>query len=79
MATLTIRDLDEDVVERLKRRAKSNNRSLEGEVRTILQQSVKTIDKTGLLERVQAISAMIPPQAVQSDSTVLIREDRDNR
>ncbi|MCR9221319.1 MAG: DUF6364 family protein [Alphaproteobacteria bacterium] len=79
MATLTIRDLDEDVVERLKRRAKTNNRSLEGEVRTILQQSVKTIDKTGLLERVKAISAMIPPENVQSDSTVLIREDRDSR
>ena len=37
MVTINVRRLDEDVVERLKRRASSNNRSLEGEARHILQ------------------------------------------
>ena len=37
MVTINVRRLDEDVVDRLKRRASSNNRSLEGEARHILQ------------------------------------------
>lgn len=37
MATINVRQLDEDVVDRLKRRALSNNRSLECEVRHILK------------------------------------------
>ena len=36
MATINVRQLDDDVVDRLKRRASSNNRSLEGEVRHVL-------------------------------------------
>ena len=37
MATINVRRLDEEVVRRLKRRAAENNRSLESEVRHILQ------------------------------------------
>lgn len=37
MATLTVRDLDDAVVERLKEQARQHQRSLEGEVRWILQ------------------------------------------
>ena len=37
MVTINVRRLDEDVVDRLKRRAALNNRSLEGEARHILQ------------------------------------------
>ena len=36
MATVNVRQLDENVVRRLKRRAEANNRSLESEVRHIL-------------------------------------------
>ena len=37
MATINVRRLDEDVVDRLKRRASLNNRSLESEVRHLLE------------------------------------------
>lgn len=40
MATLTIRDLPEDTRQALKTRAAENNRSMEAEVREILQSSV---------------------------------------
>lgn len=40
MAAITVRRLDESVVQRLKARAKINGRSLEGEVRQILGAAV---------------------------------------
>ncbi|CAN5777875.1 hypothetical protein BH24ACT15_BH24ACT15_12720 [soil metagenome] len=40
MAVLTVRDLDERVKHRLKRRAAANNRSMEAEVREILGAAV---------------------------------------
>ncbi|MCY4277232.1 MAG: hypothetical protein OXE81_05280 [Gammaproteobacteria bacterium] len=41
MATITIRSLDDDVVDGLKSRAKRNNRSFEGEVHHILAAAAK--------------------------------------
>lgn len=40
MATITVRDLDDDVQRRLKRRAAANNRSMESEARAILSAAV---------------------------------------
>lgn len=40
MAVITVRDLDERVKHRLKRRAAANNRSMEAEVRAILGAAV---------------------------------------
>lgn len=39
MAQILVRDLDDKVVERLKKRAKKDGRSLQSEVRFILEQS----------------------------------------
>jgi plasmid stability protein len=39
MAQILVRDLDEGIVERLKRRAKDDGRSLQSEVRSILEQA----------------------------------------
>ena len=39
MAQIIVRNLPEDVVQRLKRRAEGNQRSLEAEVRQILEQA----------------------------------------
>ena len=41
MAQIIVRNLDDAVVERLKARARDNDRSLEAEVRHILEQSAK--------------------------------------
>lgn len=40
MPAVSIRNLDDALIEALKRRAAANNRSLEGELREILQQAV---------------------------------------
>lgn len=40
MATITVRDLDDEVRRRLKHRATLNNRSMEAEVRAILSAAV---------------------------------------
>jgi plasmid stability protein len=76
MANLTIRNLDNAVVERLKNRAKANNRSLEAEVRDLLERSVGPMSREefiGLARRVRAMTPNMP----QTDSTILLREDRD--
>lgn len=77
MANLTIRNLDDTVVERLKVRAKAHNRSLEAEVRTILEATARTADRKAFIEEARRIAAMTP-NVPQTDSTLLIREDRDS-
>lgn len=80
MATLTIRNLDDAVVERLKAQAKANNRSLEGEVREILDaaapERLSVRDRLAIVDR---IAAMTPKDVPQTDSALLLREDRENR
>ena len=49
MATLTIRNLDNKTVERLKQHARQNERSLEAEVRHILNNAAQTLNPTGIL------------------------------
>jgi plasmid stability protein len=44
MATLLVRDLDDAVCERLRKRAARNNRSLEAELRDILESASKQVD-----------------------------------
>lgn len=79
MASVTIRNLDEDVVKALKEKAKRNNRSLEGEIRTLLSDAAKRpARQTQLVEIARRIAAMTP-DVPQTDSTDLIREDRDRR
>jgi antitoxin FitA len=78
MANLTIRNVDDDIVEALKARAKSNNRSLESEIRQILVDQARRPSWRGaeLLERAKRIAAMTP-NVPQTDSVELLREDRD--
>ena len=75
MAQIIVRNLDDVVVDRLKTRARDNDRSLEAEVRHILEQSAK-------MDMAQArLIVMERRKKLQgrkfSDSVELIREDRD--
>ena len=79
MATINVRQLDDDTVRRLKRRAAGNNRSLEGEVRHILESAVDDdmadrrasfLDLAARLRRRTGGRASTP-------SEVLIRQDRE--
>jgi plasmid stability protein len=42
LAQIIVRNLDDSIVERLKARARTNERSLEAEVRLILEQSARS-------------------------------------
>ena len=75
MASITVRNLAEADVAALKRLAKANNRSLEAEVRDILK---RIASREETIARVKRIAAMTP-DVPQSDSTLLIREERDRR
>lgn len=56
MATLTIRQLDDDVRDRLRVRAASNGRSMEAEVRAIIEAAVAppASEEKGLATRIRA-------------------------
>lgn len=79
MATLHVRRLDDAVVRRLKRRAVANHRSLEGEVRHILEQAAAD-DLAERMRTFRVLSERLRAETVdesQTSSHVLIREDRD--
>ncbi len=76
MANLTIRNLDDKVVERLKKKAKDNGRSLEAELRELLKQAANRKSPEELLAIADRIAAMTP-NVPQTDSAELLREDRD--
>ncbi len=75
MAQVLVRDLGNDIVDKLKERAKSRGRSLEAELRLILEQAAQDTRRQGLLELKQ-IRERLAGQ-VFSDSTEMVREDRD--
>ena len=75
MTDILIRGLDPKTVQRLKERAKHNGRSLQGEVKTVLQRAAEPAS-----ERVEAILARWKPVFAgrRLESSVdLIREDRE--
>jgi antitoxin FitA len=73
MAALSIRDLDDDVRERLRVRAARNGRSMEAEVRVILADAVREPDDSGglfgtLMERFAELGGVeldLPPRAAR--------------
>ena len=80
MATISVRQLDERVVQRLKRRAALNNRSLEGEVRHILENAVAgdmAARRASFLVLSDRLRRATEGRA-HTPAEVLIREDRDH-
>ena len=80
MATVNVRQLDDRVVQRLKRRAAANQRSLESEVRHILIATAED-DMAAKREAFQELTARLRRNAkgrVQTSSEILIREDRES-
>lgn len=78
MATLTIRKLDDGVYKRLGERAKRNHRSLEAEVREILEEKAKAFDLDRWLEEAREFRKRTPPREDGKTSLDLLREERDN-
>jgi plasmid stability protein len=75
--TLTIRNVEEDVMEQLKKRAKQNERSLEAEVRQILKRETRLLSGAEAIALSRRLTAMTPKDVKQTDSALLLREDRD--
>jgi antitoxin FitA len=75
MAQVLIRELDATVIDALKRRAASNRRSLQAELKAILEEQAYLADKAesrALAERIRQRIASRP----QTDSGRLQAEDR---
>jgi plasmid stability protein len=77
MPRLLVRDIPEDVVEALKRRAAEHGRSAEVEHRLILEEALCP-GRVGFWERAAALRAATRGRKL-TDSTELIRQDRDER
>ncbi|MBA5868280.1 MAG: Arc family DNA-binding protein [Nitrospira sp. CR1.3] len=76
MAQVLVRQLDKKVVIRLKKRAKEHGRSLQSEVKTILEEAVP--DYEAAWKRIEEFRNRLgKSRRVFSDSADLIREDRD--
>lgn len=76
MAQVLVRQLDNKLVERLKKRAKEHGRSLQSEVKTILEEAVP--DYEGAWKRIARLKKILNQAGrTFSDSTPLIREERD--
>jgi plasmid stability protein len=73
MGTLTIRKLDDEIIGRLKERARRRGRSLESELRDLLAQSSRQPLILDPLAEADRIAAMTPRDMPQTDSVVLLR------
>jgi antitoxin FitA len=76
MAQVLVRQLNDKVVDRLKKRAKEHGRSLQSEVKTILEEAVP--DYEGAWKRIASFRLRLKRSGrTFSESAGLIREDRD--
>lgn len=76
MGQLLVRGLDNAVIERLRKRAEGHQRSLEAEVRDILEQVSRQVDVASARRLAGRIRRKLEGRP-HSDSAKLIREDRE--
>lgn len=76
MGSVTIRNLDDDIIDSFRTKAELNGRSLEAELRAALADSapLTPAQRVALADRIRSMSPYR-----HEDSTHLIREDRDSR
>lgn len=80
MTALTIRSLEDDLLENLKKQARRNGRSVEAEVRQILRQNVRPkLSPVEFQEVARRIRASIRREDREADSAESIRQDRSYR
>jgi plasmid stability protein len=78
MGSILVRDLDQETIERLKERARSNGRSLQHEVKALLERAADTLTMREARRLSERWGRRLRGRSF-SDSTELIREDRDSR
>ncbi|MCO6051143.1 hypothetical protein NGM99_15265 [Mesorhizobium sp. RP14(2022)] len=79
METLTIPDLDEQTFSSLQEQAQRDGKSVEQEAADLIRQGLrrKAWDPVALVAEAKRIQAMTPKGVKQTDSALLLREDRD--
>lgn len=75
MAQVIVRNIDDGAIRRLKARAARKGTSLERELRTIIVEAARP-DRSSFRERAAALRQKLAGRR-HTDSTKLIREDRD--
>ena len=76
MSQMLVRDLDPEVVERLKARARVHGRSLQKEVKAILEEAAATLSLSEAEEVAELWQKRLAGREY-SDSAELVREDRE--
>jgi antitoxin FitA len=73
---LSIKNAPDDIVDRLRDRARRNHRSLQGELLAIIEEAVapKKLTAAEVYEKVRALGLSTPSESVE-----MIRVDRDGR
>ena len=77
MGNVTIRNLDDQVIDALKAQARANHRSLEAELRYVLSQEVNHRLRMSAFRERTAQLARETADVPQTDSAELLRQDRD--
>lgn len=77
MATLTLKNIPEDLYERLRQRAAAHRRSINGEMIHCLEQALqpRRITAEERLSRIRALRPAIDPQAVSHDDLIAAIDD----
>jgi hypothetical protein len=76
MATVLLKQLDDELFRKLSEMARIRNTSIEDQIIAFLRTGLEQ-RASGLRDRAELIAAMTPKGVPQTDSTLLIREDRD--
>ncbi|PZO75568.1 MAG: hypothetical protein DI629_17070 [Mesorhizobium amorphae] len=84
METLTLPGIDEQTLESLRDMARQQGKSVEQEAIDLIKQGLNSNsaprakwDREALVAEARRIQAMTPKGVVQTDSAILLREDRD--
>ena len=78
MEQLSISTLDEFTLGVLRQKAREDGKSIEEEAADLIREALgRRKDSESLIARARAIAAMTPKGVMQTDSTLLVREDRD--
>ncbi len=76
MAQVLVRGLDKRILAALKKRAAGNRRSLQGELKSIMESAARRSTPRSVLAEIDRIRRSTRGK-IDFDSTQLIREDRD--
>jgi plasmid stability protein len=80
MTDLTIPNVSEATMRALRARAKETGRTVEQEAELLLSEAAtQAMDRGDLLDWTRRIRAMTPEHLRKTDSTDMIRQDRDRR